>query len=128
MSDLLIKGVEMPKSCRDCKAFVCYKQWAGDMGGCFCGITKEDAKAKEKNADCPLVSVPPHGDLIDRDALVTDLKRQCKEVFKIDAVSHDDFWITRNEAYNESLWKTWCESFFEYLKTRETIIPAEEGE
>ena len=37
------------------------------MGDCFCGITKEDAKAKEKNADCPLVPVPPHGALMDRD-------------------------------------------------------------
>ena len=59
-----IKGMEMPTSCGDCKAFVCYRQWAGDMGDCFCGITKEDAKAKEKNADCPLVPVPPHGRLI----------------------------------------------------------------
>ena len=71
----------------------------------------------------------PHGRLIDADALVEDLKRQYEEVFKIDAVSPDDFWITRDQAYNERLWKTWCESFFEYLKTRETIIPAsEEGE
>lgn len=70
----------------------------------------------------------PHGRLIDADALAEDLKRQCEEVFKIDAVSPDDFWITRDQAYNERLWKTWCESFFEYLKTRETIIPeSEEG-
>ena len=66
---ILIKGMEMPTSCGDCKAFVCYKQWAGDMGDCFCGITKEDAKAKEKNADCPLVPVPEHGRLIDADRL-----------------------------------------------------------
>ena len=72
------------------------------------------------------VPVPPHGRLIDADALVEDLKRQCEEVFKIDAVSPDDFWITRDQAYNERLWKTWCESFFEYLKTRETVIPASE--
>ena len=72
------------------------------------------------------VTVPPHGRLIDADALVEDLKRQCEEVFKIDAVSPDDFWITRDQAYNERLWKTWCESFFEYLKTRETVIPASE--
>lgn len=64
-----IKGMEMPKNCGDCKAFVCYRQWAGDVGDCFCGITKNDAKAKEKNDDCPLVPVLPHGDLIDRDAL-----------------------------------------------------------
>lgn len=72
--------------------------------------------------------VPLHGRLIDADALVEDLKRQCEEVFKIDAVSPDDFWITRDQAYNERLWKTWCESFFEYLKTRETIIPESEEE
>ena len=92
---ILIKGMEMPKSC----------------------------------FNCPLIEVPePHGRLIDADALVEDLKRQCEEVFKIDAVSPDDFWITRDQAYNERLWKTWCESFFEYLKTRETIIPeSEEG-
>ena len=68
---------EMPTSCGDCKAFVCYKQWAGDMGDCFCGITKEDAKAKEKNADCPLVPVPPHGRLIDADALFRKVKTEC---------------------------------------------------
>ena len=39
------------------------------MGDCFCGITKNDAKAKTKNADCPLIEIPPHGRLIDADAL-----------------------------------------------------------
>ena len=68
---VLIRGMEMPKNCGDCKAFVCHRQWAGDVGDCFCGITKNDAKAKEKNADCPLVPVPPHGRLIDADALLT---------------------------------------------------------
>ena len=66
----------------------------------------------------------PHGRLIDADALAEDLKRQCEEVFKIDAVSPDDFWITRDQAYNERLWKTWCESFYKYLESRPTVIPA----
>lgn len=74
------------------------------------------------------IFIPDHGRLIDADALIEDMKRQCREVFKIDAVSQDDFWITRNEAYNERLLGTWCESFYEYLKTAPTIIPAEEGE
>lgn len=77
---------------------------------------------------CPLSDVhTPHGRLIDADALIEDLERQCKEVFRIDAVSPDDYWITRNEAYNEALWKSWVESFGDYLKTRPTIIEAEEG-
>lgn len=74
------------------------------------------------------VPVPPHGRLIDADELETDLKRQCKEVFRTDAVSPDDYWITRNQAYNENLWKTWCESFYDYLKTMPIIIPTEESE
>lgn len=67
-----VNSMEMPKSCGDCKAFVCYRQWAGDVGDCFCGITKNDAEAKKKNADCPLVHVQPHGRLIEEaDAIET---------------------------------------------------------
>lgn len=65
----ILINMEMPKNCGDCKAFVCYRQWAGDVGDCFCGITKNDAEAKKKNADCPLVPVPPHGRTIDADTL-----------------------------------------------------------
>ena len=101
---ILIKGMEMPTSCGDCKAFVCYKQWAGDMGDCFCGITKEDAKAKEKNADCPLVPFPPHGDLIDRDTLREE-------------------WLENGE--NEYVYDT--NAFLDSLDDAPTIIEAEEG-
>ena len=72
---ILIRGMEMPKTCDDCKAFVCYRQWAGDSGDCFCGITKSDAKDGVRNADCPLVPVPPHGRLIDADALEKDIDK-----------------------------------------------------
>jgi hypothetical protein len=60
-----IKGMEMPTRCCDCKMYVediycCHllhreieNPWADD------GV----------ELDCPLVPVPPHGDLIDRDAL-----------------------------------------------------------
>ena len=119
--------MEMPASCESCPC-----KTANAFGGLGCQATGYIPlrKANQDRPDnCLLVPVPPHGRLIDADALVEDLKRQCEEVFKIDAVSPDDFWITRDEAYNERLWKTWCESFFEYLKTRATIIPAsQEGE
>ena len=122
---VLIENMEMPFTCLTCDFHKC----AGGVGD-FCSITKRrQFRFKNRPKDCPLIEVPePHGRLIDADALAEDLKRQCEEVFKIDAVSPDDFWITRDQAYNERLWRTWCESFFEYLKTRETIIPAtEEG-
>lgn len=102
-----IKGMETPKSCGDCKAFVCYRQWAGDAGDCFCGITKNDAKEKEKNADCPLVPVPKHGDLIDRREAIIDANERAY-----------DFWLSDDEV-NASI---------QFLKEQPTIIPAEEGE
>lgn len=125
---ILIKGMEMPKNCDRCfiKPGYCpaiIKRMKSDVPG-YTWIP-----ANYRHEDCPLIEVlEPHGRLIDADALAKDLKRQCEEVFKIDVVSPDDFWITRDKAYNERLWETWCESFFEYLKTRETIIPeSEEG-
>ena len=120
---ILIKSMKMPFTCLTCDFHKC----AGGVGD-FCSLTKRrQFRFKNRPKDCPLIEVPePHGRLIDADALEEDLKRQCEEVFKIDAVSPDDFWITRDQAYNERLWKTWCESFFEYLKTRETVIPASE--
>ena len=113
---ILIKGMEMPKD----GAYWCEIGVAGEIATIT--IHGEDRKSFR------LVPVPPHVDLIDRDALIDDLKRQCKEVFRVNAVSPDDFWITRNEAYNERLWGTWCESFYGYLQTRPTVIPAEESE
>ena len=105
---ILIKGMEMPTSCGDCKAFVCYKQWAGDMGDCFCGITKNDAKAKAKNADCPLVPVPPHGRLGDLDALHKLFLEKGKEYKGVGGA------MVAAAA--------WC------IANAPTIIPAEEGE
>jgi len=117
---ILIEGMEMPDTCTRC-----------DYIGLNVAIGCKVVTGTNGRADnCPLTEVPePHGRLIDADALVEDLKRQCEEVFKIDAVSPDDFWITRDQAYNERLWKTWCESFYKYLESRPTVIPAiEEAE
>ena len=44
------------------------------------------------------VPVPPHGRLIDADELETDLKRQCKEVFRTDAVSPDDYRLNSSKG------------------------------
>ena len=115
---ILIEGMEMPKHDDEYVIFTVY----GDGGVVYGPLNRPHVRYKNRAVPVP----EPHGRLIDADALVEDLKRQCEEVFKIDAVSPDDFWITRDQAYNERLWKTWCESFFEYLKTRETVIPASE--
>lgn len=115
---ILIKGMEMPGTGRYLIVYPDGRVVDTDIDGeSQCIIPGSKA-----------IPVPDHGRLIDADALIEDLERQCKAVFRIDAVSPDDYWITRNEAYNEALWKTWVESFGKYLKTRLTIIPAEGGE
>lgn len=122
---IIVKGMKMPENCHEC-------EFVDILPTCPCNKMADDdfwnnvSLAIERHKDCPFLVVPPHGDLIDRDALIEDLERQCKEVFRIDAVSPDDYWITRNEAYNEALWKSWVESFGEYLKTRPTIIERED--
>lgn len=63
MADLLIKGMEMPRTCWDC---VCVN---GEFGYCqvngqsICGFDS-------KSSWCPLVEVPTHGRLIDADELL----------------------------------------------------------
>lgn len=64
---VLIKGMEMPKACFKCRLLDSYF-WQ-------CEITKKTAS---HSADCvplycPLVPVPPHGDLIDIDETLNRL-------------------------------------------------------
>ena len=62
------KGMEMPTSCAECL----------DIGWNYvfeCNL--DDVESGEKRADCPLVPVPPHGRLIDADALFRKVKTEC---------------------------------------------------
>lgn len=97
---VLIRGMEMPKSCIKCKLCVSYK----------CVLTGEirwsdefdyDSKRFE---DCPLFPVPPHGDLIDRDA-----ERLNDEIFKL-------------RAFKSRF------DIKEMLDAATVVVPAEEGE
>ena len=61
---ILIKGMEMPKSCGECAI----KSWDGEDDVCpFSGIS---ALSIGRQDDCPLVPVPDHGRLIDADNLM----------------------------------------------------------
>lgn len=76
-----IPGMEMPTSCEKCP-FLDYEE-----GFCFASGVKGKSGWYEftwcpsgikdgRHKDCPLVPVPPHGDLIDRDALYTELAKR----------------------------------------------------
>ena len=62
MSDILVRGIEMPNTCKECiignpKNKTCY----------ILGLPKRNLKIRE---DCPLAEIEtPHGDLIDKEKL-----------------------------------------------------------
>ena len=64
---ILIKGMEMPRKCIRCPVNV--------YGRCLVNDDKDVSKATAdavRDKDCPLVPVPEHGDLIDRDVLLDE--------------------------------------------------------
>lgn len=66
---VLIRGMEMPQSCLDCE----FEAPTIDHHEC-CILTKKSYNwgLTTRPSDCPIVSVPPHGRLIDADVLQTD--------------------------------------------------------
>lgn len=68
---ILVKGMEMPKSCLEC---VCKHKFFSDMK-CYefpdfeFDGTEKFPHAEDRSLYCPLVPVPPHGRLIDADEL-----------------------------------------------------------
>ena len=114
---ILIKGMEMPENCEQCPFF-----WDD------CGVSGEDLAEdfrthRQRHPNCPLVLVPPHGDLIDKDMLIGVFKKiiaDCKE------------WNKKNipaDQYVRSKIKRAEEDFVEailHIKGQPTIIEAEE--
>lgn len=71
---VLIKGMKMPTSCDECRLSV--------DGGCVPQNQWLNEEGTNKRLDnCPLIELPsPHGDLIDRDALIKSLDKLCDRV------------------------------------------------
>ena len=64
MSSILIKGMEMPKNCAECKMWSicdCLKEF-DDYESLLYAVDDGDWVMAD---DCPLVELPPHGRLID---------------------------------------------------------------
>lgn len=62
---ILIKGMEMPTRCEDC---FCFRRNA-EHDYAYCNISSVNVlgHGNARLNNCPLVPVPPHGSLIDRD-------------------------------------------------------------
>lgn len=70
---IYIKGMEMPKGCKDCGLKVNCDECEGWECVCMPLHTTigyyDDLLSDKRREDCPLVPVPQHGDLIDRNDL-----------------------------------------------------------
>lgn len=107
MSDLLIRGMQMPTNCLDCK--LCYDAfYCKALGiGFYVDRDKEYRQEgfepeTERLQGCPLIHVPPHGRLIDADRV------------SLEGGPYE---------YDE-----WCKWALDQYQDAPTIIPAEEGE
>ena len=76
---ILIRGMEMPTGCDTCPF--------EHFGDCYGGKAKrimdidEEVALGVRHKRCPLIPVPPHGRLIDADALCMKLKMMYAQAF-----------------------------------------------
>ena len=63
---ILIRDMEMPKNCWLCPLSVLYEKPREMLR---CKLTKEEVLRYKIDSKCPLIELPPHGRLIDADAI-----------------------------------------------------------
>ena len=69
---VIVKGMEMPKTCNDCGLRDSFDCWITD--------SYIEARFSKRNEDCPLVEIPtPHGRLIDVDEPMTKISTMMQE-------------------------------------------------
>lgn len=104
---ILIKNMKMPTSCYDCNCFI------RDSGGIdYCCLLMQDIEDSDKcDDDCPLVSVSPHGRLIDEESICGQLR----------PLIENPYCYNRLQIISETL--AHC---LQIISDVPTIIPAEE--
>ena len=65
---ILIKSMEMPKDCNSCR-FSGFGGLRNERIVCMFTGSNDYLNQQERFSDCPLVEVPPHGRLIDFNAI-----------------------------------------------------------
>ena len=109
----IVKGKDIPQNCRECPlAKIRFPDGYYAPYAFICGlINKRCENPKlERIEDCPLVEIPPHGRLIDADALEEYCKRQVRD------------------EWNQKAGASWSYAFAEFeniVDDCDTIIEAE---
>ena len=81
---ILINGMEKPENCRLCIF--------RDFGRCAFSVEITDAICNDTRPDdCPLVELPPHGDLIDRNKLYEKTAEwEAQALHMVEVTMHDE--------------------------------------
>lgn len=120
-----IKGMEMPPRCGRCDMRIsAYDDGMFDHYECCITAAIID-NLGEKMEDCPLFPAPPHGRLIDADALAetTDGIWDCNDLY----FQPNDKICDPNDCKG-CKWRETMDCFRRMVKHAPTIIPAEEVE
>lgn len=114
---ILIKGMEMPKGCLGCPCI------NAKYDECMI-LQRRAMDVMTRMTDCPLIELPDHGDLIDRDAMAKDLacdvEMDNKALYDTDSVGIERKRLRFDKAYKQN-----C---MYYLMEREAVIMAERSE
>ena len=108
-----IKGMEMPQNCGEC--LLAKLSPTGES--LICNYMLSRVSWEERPFDCPLVPVPPHGRLIDADALMLEIQEYIEEYS----------WETDEHGWHNEKWCAMKEAAMA-IDAAPTIIEAEEGE
>lgn len=101
---VLIKGVKMPDGA-ECWNCPCLDGEEGD-----CNALERKVYAGERPSDCPLIELPDHGDLVDRDKLMMKM------------------WEASAYAPNHCSWVNARVVFAKDIEDAPVVIPAERSE
>ena len=72
MADLVIRGMEMPQRCKACR-FCGFGGRKSELNVCMFTGESQPRLSQERMSKCPLVPVPPHGRLIDAEAIMNNI-------------------------------------------------------
>ena len=117
---VLIHNMEMPTSCDECELMINCDSCEG--WECYCAALSKsigyesEIFTDKRREDCPLVPVPPHGRLIDADAILTTLQ-----------ALYDERADEARYMGSKEVKVSWNEAVYHILDAP-TIIEAEEGE
>ena len=119
-----IKGMEMPTRCEDC---FCYWHNAEfDYAYCIISSVNVRGHGNARLVGCPIIPVPDHGDLIDRDAYKAEMKKRqdnCAE-WRDNAKADGDMEIYHRA---DGALSVFCEAKLT-LDKMPTIIPADHAD